>query len=182
MTIPSAYTDMSERDLLMWQLDNTKPWIIRDFVAIPEDRLTWRPAERCRSAAHILGHIISTERAHFGLFLEGVNDLPARYGHGSVFASLSSCDPTEAQVREAMGSREDMIAVWADVRQKSHAYLCSISDEDLKEVPPHPLMPDNDPNRQNPVREWIMMTVRHQNIACGEIHMIRRIIESHEGS
>ena len=53
-----------------------------------------------------------------------------------------------------------------------------ITDEDLKEVPKNTLLPDNDPNRENPIREWFVMTIKHQNMAWGEIHMIRRILES----
>lgn len=39
--IPFMYTDMSECDVYKWQLDCTMPMIIKDFQAIPEDRLTW---------------------------------------------------------------------------------------------------------------------------------------------
>jgi len=173
---PFVYTDMSERDVYRWQLDYTMPMIVKDFRAIPEDRLSWRPAKKTRSAAQIFGHIIVTERCHVGWFLQGINDIPEKYN--SVFGSLTHCNPIEEEVLKALGTREGLIAYWQEVRKQTHAYLNSIMDEDLKKVPRKTLLPDNDPNRQNPIREWFVMTISHQNMAWGEIHMIRRILES----
>jgi len=169
------YTDMCERDVYRWQLDYTMPVIIRDFSAIPQDRLTWRPAAMTRCAAHIFGHMAVKERVHIGGFLAGVRDIPDKY---SVFHSLTHCDPTEKQVLDAMGSRKELIAYWNQVRAQTHAYLDSITDAILKEVPQKTILPRGDPNRENPAREWFVMTIKHQNMAGGEIHMIRRILES----
>ena len=172
---PIMYTDMSERDLLKWQLNYTMPQIIEDFRAIPDNKLGWRPAKRTRSAGQIFGHIVVTERGHVGHFLEGVDDIPEKY---TIFRSLTHYEPTEAEVVKAVGSKEELIAYWREVRQKTIVYLDSISDENLKEVPKKTLLHDNDPNRHNPIREWFVMTIKHQNMGWGEIHMIRRIIES----
>jgi hypothetical protein len=169
------YSDMTERQLLKWQLDYTMPMILQDFRAIPKDKLAWRPARKTRSAGQIFGHMVVIERTHVGMFLQGVNDIPAQY---RVFGSLTHCDPTEAEVLEAIGSREQLIAYWQEVRTKTHRYLDGIADEDLKQVPVTTLLPENDPNRQNPIREWFVMTIKHQNMAWGEIHMIRRLLES----
>ena len=173
---PIMYTDMSERDLLKWQLDYTLPMIIKDFKAIPDNKLGWRPAKKTRSAAQIFGHIVITERCHVGCFLQGINDIPEKYNR--VFGSLTCGDPTEEEVSKAIGSREELVAYWQEVRKQTHAYLDRITDEDLKEIPKKTLLSDNDPNRQNPIREWFVMTIKHQNMAWGEIHMIRRILES----
>ena len=172
--IPFMYTDMSERDVYKWQLDYTMPMIIKDFMAIPENRLAWRPAAKTRSAAQIFTHIIVTEQTHIRRFVQGIVD-PRKYEN---IRSLVNDDPTEEQVLTAIGSREELIAFWHEVREQTHAYLDSITDEDLKEVPTKTQLPDNDPNRYNPIREWFVMTIKHQNMAWGEIHMIRRIIES----
>jgi len=104
-----------------------------------------------------------------------VNDIPEKL---RVFGSLTYCDPTKEEVLKALGSREGLVAYWQEVRKQTHAYLNSITDEVLQEVPKRTLLPDNDPNRHNPIREWFVMTIQHQNMAWGEIHMIRRILES----
>ncbi|MEI7833654.1 MAG: DinB family protein, partial [bacterium] len=130
--IPFMYTNMSERDVYKWQLDYTMPNIIKDFLAIPEDRLTWRPAAKTRSAAHIFAHIIITEQQHISGFLQGIADIPEKF---TGIRSLTHNDPTEEQTLTAIGSREELIAFWHEVREQTHAYLDSITDEDLKEVP-----------------------------------------------
>lgn len=173
---PIMYTDMSERDLLKWQLDYTMPMIIKDFKAIPNDKLGWRPARKTRSAALIFGHIIVTERRHVGCFLQGIDDIPVKYNR--VFGSLTCCDPTEEEVLKAIGSGEELISYWQVVRKQTHACLDSLTDEDMKLIPQKTLLPNDDPNRNNPIREWFVMTIKHQNMAWGEIHMIRRILES----
>ena len=98
----TQYTDMSERNLLKWQLDYTMPKIIDDFKAIPDNKLGWRPAKRTRSAGHIFGHIIHTERRHVGWFLQGVNDIPEKY---NIFGSLTFSDPSEEEILKAVGSK-----------------------------------------------------------------------------
>jgi hypothetical protein len=171
------YTDMSEAAVYKWQLDYTMPMIIRDFRAIPEERLTWKPAAKSRCAAQIFGHVAVNERGHIGRILQGVSDVPEKY---RIFRSLTIFDPGGEQVLEAMGSREELIAYWETVREQTRRYLDSIDDSLLKDPPVNNVLPEGDPNRHNPVREWLVMTVKHQNMGWGEIHMIRRIIESED--
>ncbi|GEM_PF-1302150 len=172
---PFMYTDMTERDLLKWQLDYTMPSIIADFEAIPHDKLGWRPAAKTRSAGHIFGHLISVERKHTCAFVQGIStsDVEPKF-----FRSLTFCDPSQDEVLQAIPSKEALIATWHDVRQQTHRYLDGITDKDLKRVPEKSILPDHDSNRQNPIREWFVMTIKHQNMGWGEIHMIRRILES----
>ncbi|MEE8397745.1 MAG: DinB family protein [Desulfobacterales bacterium] len=141
----------------------------------PDPRPLGHP--RTRSAGQIFGHIIARERAHVRSFVQGINDdIPESFK--VVFHSLTFSDPTEDEVLRAVGSKEHLIAYWRKVRGQTHEYLDSIDDGDLKGVPRKTLLPDNDPNRDNPIREWFVMTIKHQNMAWGEIHMIRRILES----
>lgn len=172
---PFMYTDMSECDVYRWQLDYTMPMIIEDFESIPDDRLGWRPAEKSRSAGQIFGHVISTERRHIRGFLQGINDMEK---DEKLFWSLTFRDPTVEDVQKAIPSKRQLIDSWREVRNQTHEYLDSIQDDYLKEIPRKTILPDNDPNRENPVREWFVATIKHQNMAWGEIHMIRRILES----
>jgi len=84
------YTDMTERAVYKWQLDYSMPMIIKDFEAIPADKLGWRPAAKTRSAGQIFGHLIATERAHVRGFVQGIPDLGK---DAKVFRSLTFCDP-----------------------------------------------------------------------------------------
>jgi hypothetical protein len=172
---PFMYSDMSERDVYRWQLDYTMPMNIGDFEAIPDDKLGWRPAERTRSAGQIFGHIIATERKHVRCILQGLAEHEKDEG---LFRTLTFCDPHEKDVLRAIPSKDALITEWRHVRAQTHEYLDSITDEELKSVPGKTVLSDDDPNRHNPIREWFVMTIKHQNMAWGEIHMIRRILES----
>ncbi len=123
---PLMYADMSERDLLTWQLDYTMPMIIKDFEAIPDDKLGWRPAAKARSAGQIFGHIMATERVHVRGFVQGIDDFEK---DAQLFHRLSRCAPSANKVVKAMASKEQLIAAWRAVRKQTHEYLskCSVS-------------------------------------------------------
>ncbi len=168
---PFMYTDMTERDLLRWVLDYTMPWVIETFEAIPDDCLAVRPRPHINAPGWIFGHIAVTERVHVGHALEGADDVP-----GS-FAVFRSAAPIEEETRQAIESKASLVDYWREVRAKTRTYLDRISDEDLKEIPAHSLLTHED-NRYNPVREWFVMTIQHQNLHWGELEIIGKLIAS----
>ena len=168
---PIMYRDMSERDLLKWTLDYTKPWVIGTFESIPDDRLAVRPRPNINAPGWIFGHIVVTERTHVGRFLEGVDDVPEPWR--TVFRAPK---PTEAEIRQAIASKADLIDYWHGVRAKTHAYLDRVTDADLKGVPQNTLLTDDDPNRHNPIREWFVMPIQHQNGHWGQLQIIAKLI------
>ena len=169
---PFMYTDISERELIKWMLGYTMDWIIETFEAIPDDAMCVRPRPNINAPAWIFGHIVVTERFHVGGVLEGVNDIPEEF---RVFRARK---PTEEQIRAAFKSKAWLVDYWRDVRAKTEAYLDRITDADLKEVPgDETVLPDGDPNRGNPRREWFVMTIQHQNCHWGELRVIEKLLK-----
>ena len=164
------YKPMSERDFIKWTLNYTKDWIVDTFRRIPDERLASRPHPRINSPAWVFGHIAVTERKHVGLALEGMDDIPEKY---RIFHTGSR--PADEEVANAYESKEELIAYWDDVREKTERYLDRITDEDLCAVSP---VEFGGPNRDNPRREWFVMTIQHQNCHWGQLQVIKTIIES----
>jgi uncharacterized damage-inducible protein DinB len=168
--LPSSYRAMSKRELIKWTLNYTKDWAVETFRRIPDERLASRAHPSINSAAWLFAHIAVTERKHIGLALEGIDDVPAKY---RIFHAGSH--PTDDQVSDAYGSKEELIAYWQDVRAKTEQYLDSITDEDLCAVSP---VEFGGPNRHNPRREWFVMTIQHQNYHWGQLAVVEKIINS----
>jgi len=170
---PFMYTDISERELIKWTLGYTMGWIIDTFESIPDDAMCVRPRPNINAPAWIFGHIAATERKHVGMALEGVNDIPEAY---RIFHCVRW--PTDDEIAAAVESKQALIDYWRHVRSKTEAYLDRITDADLKEVPGGEcLLGEKDPNRQNPRREWFVMTIQHQNCHWGELRVIEKLLK-----
>lgn len=167
---PFMYQDMTECDLLKWALDYRTEPVIRTFEAIPEEHTWVRPRPNINTPAFIFGHIAVTERLHIGSLVQGVNDIPEK------FHSFRAWSANDAEIRAAVGSKQVLIDYWREVRAKTHHYLARITDADLKEEPGKTLLPDDDPNRHNPIREWFIMTIEHQNQHWGQLEIIAKLI------
>jgi hypothetical protein len=169
------YTDLGERGLILWGLDYSMKWIIDIFRVIPDERLATQPAKGVPSPGWTFGHIAVAERAHIGRVLQHVDDIPSQYnvfyGHQYPVAA------TEEQVRAAIRSKDDLISYWREVRGKTASYLASITDQDLKKIP-DPRPPEGDPNRDNAIREWLLMTLQHQNHNWGRLATVKALIEN----
>ena len=170
----AMYTDMSERDLMKWMLDYTTPWIIETFQGIADDRICVRPSENINSAGWIFGHIAVKERIHIAGLAQGINDIPKEFYMFHGFPP----PPTEEQLREVIRSREILIDYWREVRQRTYEYLAELSDADLKKVPEKSVIADGEPNRDNPIREYFVMTIQHQNCHWGQLQIIQNLWES----
>ena len=74
-------------------------------------------------------------------------------------------------------AKQALIDYWRGVRAKTVAYLDRITDADLKEVPGDEfLLGEKDPNRQNPRREWFVMTIQHQHYHWGELSAVGKLL------
>jgi uncharacterized damage-inducible protein DinB len=169
------YTDLGERGLILWGLDYSMKWIIDIFRAIPDELLSKQPAKGVPSPGWTFGHIIVAERAHIGRVLQHVNDIPSAYDvfYGCQYPVAA----TEEQVRAAIRSKDDLISYWKEVRGKTASYLASITDQDLKKIP-DPRTAEGDPNRNNAIREWLLMTLQHQNHNWGRLATVKALIEN----
>jgi hypothetical protein len=169
---PFMYRDVTERDLLKWALDYRTEPVIRTFEAIPEEHTWVRPRRNINTPAFIFGHIAVTERSHIGRFVQGIDDIPER------FRPFRAWKPDDVAIHAAVESKQVLIDYWREVRAMTHEYLARITDADLKEVPEKSLLPDDDPNRGNPIREWFIMTIEHQNQHWGQLEIIAKLVAS----
>lgn len=167
---PFMCTDISERKLLEWILDYTMDRVMDTFRSIPDEALFARPRPNMNSPAWIFGHIAVTEREHVGRFVEGVDDIPEEF---RVFRARR---PSDDDVRRAVKSKEAMVDYWKDVREKTRGYLARVTDEHLKRRSEKTLHPKDHPNYHNPIREWFVMTIQHQNYHWGQLSIMARLI------
>lgn len=173
MEKPIQYTDMSERDFIKWNLDYTMEQIIKEFQSMPEEHLCVRPKPNINAPGWIFGHIMCAERAMIAGFTQGVMDIPGKYW---VFSGQSI--PTESQLRDVLEPKDALISYWHEIRRQTHEYLDQLTDADLKNTPEASILPDNDPLRNKPIREYFVMTIEHQNYHRGQLQTIRALIES----
>ena len=172
--VPFMYTDLGEVGLIKWTLDYTMDWVIGTFESIPESCLFGRPRPNINAPAWIFGHIAVTERSHVAGFIQGnCSDIPE--GWGPIFKGHGP--PDEEDLKGAAKSRAHLISSWRGVRQQTHEYLDAISDADLKEEPKTSVLGENDPNRRNPVREFFVMTIQHQNHHWGQLSIVQKLLE-----
>ncbi|MCL5271369.1 MAG: DinB family protein [bacterium] len=172
----SPNSEMSERRFIEYILAYTMDPIIKTFRAIPDQWLCRRPHPYINAPGWIFGHIAVTERKHVGLFLENMDDIPHRF---RLFHSGSR--PSEAEIAAAIESKEQLIAYWRGVRQMTLRYLDGITDDDLAGVSSSAWLGSNDPNLENPRREWFVMTVQHQNYHWGQLDVIREMFTKDGG-
>jgi hypothetical protein len=161
---------MREADLLGWALDYTMPSVVRTFGSIPEDRLAVRPRPNINAPGWVFGHIAVTERLHVGMALEGVRDIP------EPFWVFRAARPEEEALRAAIESRAALVGYWREVRAKTKAYLASVDDAALGRPSPACLLTDDEHNRENPAREWLVMTIKHQNEHWGQLEIIAKLL------
>jgi len=173
--IPLMYTDMSERAFILWNLDYTMDRVIETFVAIPDGWLSKRTRPNIPPAGWTFGHIAVTERVHVGRYLEGIDDIPSEF---NIFYPVPPpvVIPSEAELAKVIKSKDQLINYWRHVRQQTTDYLKNITDADLKTIPKKTLHPKDLPNSSNPIREWFVMTIQHQNYNWGRLEIVKRLI------
>jgi hypothetical protein len=170
---PYMYTDMSERDFIKWNLEYSMPRVLAVWDAIPEEQICRQPKPYLAAPAFVFGNIAVKERIHHAGFAGGVNDIPKKY---AIFHGFKM--PTQAELEAAVDSKQALVDYWKDVRKKTLDLLSAISDADLKKVPDKSVIPDGQPNRDNPIREAYVMSIMNQNVRWGELRVLHTVIEN----
>ncbi len=170
---PYMYTDMSERSFIRWNLEYSMRRVLATWEAIPEEQICRQPRPYLAAPAFVFGNIAVKERIHHGGFAGGINDIPKRYG---IFHGFKM--PTQAELEEAVDSKQALVDYWLEVRDKTLALLAEMSDSDLKKVPEKSVIPDGQPNRDNPIREAYVMSIMNQNARWGELRVLQSMIEN----
>jgi len=167
----SIYGPMDERTFIRYALAYTMEPVIETFRSIPDEALCRRAHPILNPAAWIFGHIAVTERLHVGCFLEGINDIPPGY-------RLFRNECTEDELRKAFDSKDELIAYWHEVRAKTDRYLQAVTGDELRSAPESDLIDGAGPNRDNPRREWLVMTIQHQNYHWGQLAAVRALLNA----
>ena len=167
-----GYEDIGEKGFIKWSLDYTMGPIIECFLAIPEDERYRTVLDRLPAPCRILGHIALNEDSLIQGFAQGIRQrrcsFPVR-----LFDVRES--PSEQELREGIPDSERLVAYWREVREDTHRYLADLTPEVLRQRPEKSFLPEGDGNRDNPVREFFIMAIQHQNCHWGELRAICKI-------
>jgi hypothetical protein len=139
---------------------------LREIDGLTEEQLFWVPDPKSLSILWHVGHIAHRERTHIGKFLQGLQGriIPPQY---EVFGT-DWCSVDE--VRQSVGSLQDVLAWMCEVRQKSHEYIASLSDDDFHAIPPTS-------EEGLSVAHWLFITTAHTSLHIGRIQLLRALIE-----
>jgi len=139
---------------------------LKEIEGLTEEQLYWVPDVNSFCILWHVGHIAHRERVHIGIFLQGLRGdiIPAQY---DAFGT-KWCSPQ--QVRQSVGPVEEVLAWVRDVRQKSHAYIDSLSDGDLFRV-----LPTSEGGLS--VAHWLFITTAHTALHLGRIQFLRALVE-----
>ena len=170
---PDMYTDMSERDFIRWNLEYSMRRVLATWDAIPEEHICEAPKPYLAAPAFVFGNIAVKERIHHAGFAGGTNDIPEKY---RLFHGFQM--PTRAELEAAVDSKQALVDYWEEVREKTLQLLAGMSDCDLKNVPEKSVIPDGQPNRDNPIREAYVMSIMNQNARWGELRVLQSVIEN----
>ena len=168
-----GYQDIGERGFIKWCLDYTMDRVIDCFVSIPEPQIYVRLFGELNAPCWIFVHIARNEEGLVKGFAQGIHDhicpYPTRLFDGWV-------TPTEAELREADVRPQVLVDYWRTVRADTLHYLDTLSDADLAKVATRSTLPDDDGNRHNPIREFFIMAIQHQNYHWGQLQTIAKLI------
>ena len=169
----SGYEDIGEKGFIKWSLDYTMDPIIEGFLAVPDAQRYKAVLDKLPAPCRILGHIALSEEGLIQGFAQGVRERRCPFPQHlfSVFQAAG-----ERELRDGIPDSEQLVAYWRDVREDTHRYLDSLAPEVLRQRPDESTLPDGDGNRNNPVREFFIMAIQHQNCHWGELRAVCKLL------
>lgn len=138
----------------------------REIEGLTEEQLYWNPDPKSLCILWHVGHIAHRERTHIGRFLQGLKGtiIPPQY---EVFGP-DWCS-TE-KIRQSIDSIPNVLDWVFDVREKSHEYIASLTEDDFHTVPPTSEFDLS-------VAHWLFITTAHTALHIGRIQLLRALIE-----
>ena len=168
-----GYQDIGEKGFIRWSLEYSMEPIIECYLAIPPDLRYGRPMERLSAPCRILGHIARNEESLLRGCAQGIAE-SAFAGSRAVF-NLSQA-MTEQQLREQIPDTSIGVDYWRQVRKQTLEFLDGLTGEDLRKRPVRSTLRQGDGNRDNPLREFFLMAIQHQNLHWGGLRVICRLL------
>jgi hypothetical protein len=168
-----GYEDIGEKGFIRWSLAYTMEPIIECFLAIPETQRYQMVDGKLPPPCSILGHIARNEEFLIRGAAQGNGEFrcpfPAR-----LFDTVDT--PAEAELRAGIPDSERLVDYWRDVRADTLAYLDGLDPELLRQRPGKSVLPEGSGNRDNPLREFFLMVIQHQNCHWGELRAICKLL------
>jgi hypothetical protein len=169
-----GYRDIGEKGFIGWSLGYTMGPIIECFEAIPEAHRYRRPLGKLSAPCFILGHVALNEEALLKGFARGIAERRCPFPPALFDVHRP---PDEQQLREAVPDSSRLVDYWRAVREDTLAYLSELTPEALRSRPAASILADGDGNRDNPIREFFIMAIQHQNCHWGELRSICKILD-----
>jgi uncharacterized damage-inducible protein DinB len=173
-----GYQDIGEKGFIKWCLNYTMDAVIDCFLSIPASHSFTRLFGELNAPAWIFGHIALNEEGLIRGFAQGIRErmcpYPARLFDGWAV-------PTEEEFHEAEVRPEALAEYWRAVRAETLDYVDALSEADLAKEPVRSILPHDDANRHNPIREFFVMAIQHQNYHWGQLQTIAKLIETGVG-
>jgi hypothetical protein len=166
---------MSEwNDLVQWLYGDVRKargfWYshpLYELRDLTEEQLFWVPDEGSLCLLWHAGHIAHRERVHFHNIIQGLEGpaVPPTYEvFGTEWVSPD-------QVREAVGSVEDVTRWIGEVRDQSTRFIASLTDAAF-----HQVAAGADVEGLT-VGHWLLITVGHGAIHIGKMQMLRAMLQ-----
>lgn len=139
---------------------------LREIKDLSEEQLLWVPAPTGLCMLWQVGHIAHRERLHIGRFLQGTQGalIPLEY---DVFGHRWC---TVEEMLASIGEVDSVLSWVREVRDQSHAYIDTLSEEDWHAVP------DTSEDDLS-VAHWVFITATHTALHIGRIQMLRALVE-----
>ena len=139
---------------------------LEEIKGLTEDQLFRVPHPNGLCILWQVGHIAHREGEHIGRFLQGFQGAirPPEY---EVFGT-DWCSVEE--VCQSIDSVKGVLAWVGNVREKSHAYIDALTDDDFHQVPPTSAEGWS-------VAHWLFITAAHTATHIGRIQLLRAWVE-----
>ncbi len=139
---------------------------LREIDGLTEEQLFWIPDPKGLPILWQVGHIAHRERTHIGRFLQGIQETiipPPFEVFGTEWCSIE-------KVRQSVGSAQDVLTRVQEVRNKSHEYIESLTEDEFHAIPPTS-------EEGLSIAHWLFITMAHASLHIGRIQLLRALIE-----
>lgn len=170
--LPFMYKDISHGKFIQWLLGYTFPLIVSVADRIPREQSWNRPTTNIDPVAWILGGVVNNEDSKLSLLTGKEKISQKTLDRFGCPANTSSMSPElEEGIDRSVVTVDFLLDTWISVRNRTNAYLESIPNANLKDIPKRR-------NRDNhdPVREEFVMLAYQQNLAFGKMLLCEQML------
>ena len=136
---------MDAKELLLRSLEESQGYLTKALDGLTQEEATWSPSLECNSIAFILWHTVRVEDFFVNRVIQHGKELYEAEGwQGKLGTPVKAYQLTVEEVQTWRAPKLETLREYANsVRQKTLAFLKSISPERLSEVPRPDRSPDS---------------------------------------